>query len=103
MIWRWVMSWFTPCRPRAAHLDAAVNEALLAGNEAEKAAEDMTALTEAVEVRARGVALEAAKRLERQEARRQAREKAARERGIVSVVDDLLQLQSFGGSGERKS
>lgn len=102
MIWRWVMSWFTPYRPRAAQLDAAVNEALLAGNEAERAAEDMTALTEAVEVRARGVALEAAKRLKRQEARRAAREKAARERGIVPVVDDLLQLQSFGGSGDRK-
>lgn len=96
------MPWFAPNRPRAAKLDAAVNEALLAGNEAKKAAEDMTALTEAVEERARSVALEAAKRLERQHARRAAREKAARERGIVPVVDDLLQLQSFGGSGDRK-
>lgn len=102
MILRWIMSWFSPSRPQSAKLDAAVHEALLAGCEAGKAAEDMAAFTEDAEARARSVAREATERLKRQQARRAAREKSARERGIVTVVDDLLQLQSFGGSGDRK-
>ncbi|MGU3363047.1 hypothetical protein ACLBWX_22280 [Methylobacterium sp. M6A4_1b] len=98
------MSWLFPSHAtRTAHLDAAVNEALLAGSEVEKAADDMVATTSEAEARAQAVADEATQRVARQELRRIAREKAVRERGVAAAVDDLLRLPSFGGPGDREA
>lgn len=99
MIRRWLMSWFprrTP--PDVTHrLDVAVNEALLAGSEVERAADSLVAHSEVSSARVNKVSEDAGTRLARQEARRKAREKAVRDRGVAAAVEDLLKLPSFGG------
>lgn len=103
------MSWFSPRPPEPVdpgRLDAVLAQNIEAQRRAADAADGVAQAAEEsrehVEAVITALKDRTAERLALQEARRAAREHAARERGIVTAVDDLLKLPSFGGSGERK-